>query len=269
MGAAWVLNKYFNEEGWAANFHAANYSDEPPWDLIDGAKVYIVDFSWPREKMIEIAKRAESVLVLDHHQTAQAALQGLEGGNLKIVFDMNRSGAGIAWDYFFPNQPHPDLVDYVEDRDLWRFNLASSREINAFIQSFDISLPVWIKEFGYHGNLSSTDVKAGEALLRQQSKLVREIAANAYFTHLPITEVLPGDISNGIFVRTGCLFSEVCEQMLKDHPEAEFAFYEMYRVKDGKYQYGLRSRAGSDIDVSVIAKLYGGGGHKNAAGFEL
>lgn len=36
---------------------------------------------------------------------------------------------------------------------------------------------------------------------------------------------------------------------------------------DGKFQFSLRSRG--DIDVSEIAKKFGGGGHKNAAGFQL
>lgn len=276
--AAWVMYKYLTETGKinepVTKFKPCNYSDEPPWDLIDDANVYIVDFSWPREKMMEIMRYAKSLVVLDHHQTAQAALAGLEADNTTIVFDMNRSGAGLAWDYFFGKDVRyfgrPKLVDYVEDRDLWKYNLPFSREYNAYIQSFDIDLQIWVNEFK-EGHFEIEYRKVGEALLRQQSKLVKEIAKHAELRTLPHSLRNGGIVTNppmGIYVYTGVLFSEVCEQMLQDHSEANFAWYQFER-KDNKLQVGLRSRAGSDVDVSEIAKLYGGGGHKHAAGFEL
>ena len=94
--------------------------------------VYIVDFSFPRETMIHINKTANSLLVLDHHKTAQADCEGLEF----CVFDMNRSGAGMAWDHFF-TAPRPKLIDYIEDRDLWQFKLPASKEIHAYSDSCD------------------------------------------------------------------------------------------------------------------------------------
>ncbi len=272
--AAWVAHKKF---GPGAQYVAMNYSDQPP--DVRGRRVFMIDFSLKRNAMKELILYSHSTVVLDHHASAEKELYGIleeiqaigqRHPSDEIVFDMNRSGAGIAWDYFFPDVTRPDLVTYVEDRDLWRFKLHASREVNAYVQSFDINLATWIAEFPV-GNFHSEHTIIGEALLRQQSKLVREITANARMVELPEGRILPAKtpIPAGIFVKTGVLFSEVCEQMLKDRPEAPFAWYSMWRAKDGKTQFGLRSRAGSDVDVSEIAKLYGGGGHKHAAGFEL
>lgn len=274
--AAWVCMKRFQGERPNLRAIPRNYSDPIPED-IDGDDVVVVDFSWKLPQMQELYRRSNSLIVLDHHKTAEVELQNLwavdapEVSRLDIVFDMNRSGAGIAWDYFFGYSTRPNLVNYVEDRDLWRYTLPHSREYNAYIQSFDIDLIVWTAQFN-EGELDVEDREVGRALLRQQSKLVKQICEHAV-TDINLPNFPPGSmicpyLDPGVSVYTSVLMSEVCEQMLADHPEANYAWYVFLR-KDGKHQYGLRSRAGSDVDVSAIAKLYGGGGHKHAAGFEL
>lgn len=280
MASAWVIHKYLQSIDALDHslFLALNYGDSVP--EVTNSHVIMVDFSYKRPEMEAIIKDCRSIIILDHHKTAQYELEGLREDFPdkveKIIFDMKRSGAGIAWDYYFDPTLRPDLVNYVEDRDLWRYNLPESREMNAFIQSFDINLDVWLNEFGV-GNLTATDFLAGKALLRQQSKLVKEIAKHAIVAALPLP-LNPGFIINsnipnagpiGISTYTSVLMSEVCEQMLADHPEMSLAFYMFFRPSDKKTVFGLRSRDGSDVDVSYIAKLYNGGGHKHAAGFTL
>jgi len=282
--AAWVCARALRGERPNLRFIPMNYSDPIPAD-IDGDDVVMVDFSFKRPLMEELYRRVNSLIVLDHHKTAEVELANFEPdtppevSNLDIVFDMNRSGAGIAWDYFFSPDTRPLLVKYVEDRDLWRYALPYSRQINAYIQSYDIDLVEWLNVFKDGAEDLANTVEVGEALLRQQSKLVRQITEHARFQPLPTPSKITDaaidlwrdknlDGQMGIFVNAPILMSEVCEQMLKDHPEARYAWYN-FRRKDGKTQYGLRSRSNEDFDVSEIAKLYGGGGHKNAAGFEL
>jgi uncharacterized protein len=277
--AAWVAHKKF---GPGAQYVAMNYSDEPP--NIKDRRVFMVDFCLKRKQMIQMFEDSEKLVVLDHHATAVKELEGLsEEYDLdEIVFDMNRSGAGIAWDYFFPDKSRPDLVNYVEDRDLWRFVLQYSREVNAYIQSYDIDLATWVDVFRtgcFSLDVDHLVISSGKALLRQQSKLVKSICEHARLKSFPIPYHLTSktvDVwgqynlgsNSGVYVETSILMSEVCEQLLNTYLHAPFAWYSFKR-KDGKTQYGLRSRADSDVDVSEIAKLYGGGGHKHAAGFEL
>jgi len=250
----------------SAEYLPFNYSDAPP--EVKDKEIYIVDFSFKRD-VIKHLQEYNLVTVLDHHKTAQAELEGLPG----VVFDMERSGAGITWDYFFGDNDNvnlrsynrPELVNYIEDRDLWRFKLPHSRLVNAWIQSYDIDLEVWKNEVAPQMANRSLDgiISEGGSLLRQQSKLVKSICYNASLARTPGEGKYIGP-----YVETSILMSEVCEQMLADYPEYPFSWYSFVR-RDGKRQYGLRSRSTENFDVSVIAKEYGGGGHRNAAGFEL
>jgi len=261
--AAYVCWLKFKE---TAEYVSFNYSDKPP--NVEGRNVIIVDFSFKRDAILKMKEEAKSLLILDHHKTAEKELENLD----YAIFDMERSGAGLAWDYYFgdnamhagPGNNRPILVNYIEDRDLWRFKLTNSKEINAWIQSWDIDLHTWIKEVSRVDDFAFQDiVNEGKTLLRQQDKLVKSICYNAELKNINQPD---GHINSGPYVQTSILMSEVCDQMLKISPTSQFAWYSFKR-KDGKYQYGLRSR--SNFDVSIIAKQFGGGGHKQAAGFEL
>ncbi len=268
--AAWIAYKALDPafEGMVSDveYLPLNYSDSPP--AVKGKDVYILDFSFKREIMRNLAFEANRFVCLDHHKTAQANLEGLakeilleSGKEITIIFDMERSGAGITWDYFFLKSPRLDLVNYVEDRDLWRFKLPNSKEVNAFIQSWDINLETWINNVGprFVNDGLSNLMTEGQSLLRIENKYVKQICHNARLKR--IREYIAP------YVETSVLMSEVCDYLIKNYPgNYPFAFYSFHR-KDGKIQYGLRSR--SDFDVSVLAKYYGGGGHKQAAGFEV
>ena len=49
---------------------------------------------------------------------------------------MNRSGDHMPWDYFHPAEPLPDLIAYIEDKDLWRFRLEPSKGFTAALRSY-------------------------------------------------------------------------------------------------------------------------------------
>ena len=88
FGAAWAIWKRFPE----VRFLPVKHGEPHPKDL-RGERVVIVDFSYARPVLEEIAKEATSLLVLDHHITAEQALAGLPFA----YFDQNRSGAVLAW----------------------------------------------------------------------------------------------------------------------------------------------------------------------------
>jgi oligoribonuclease NrnB/cAMP/cGMP phosphodiesterase (DHH superfamily) len=131
-----------------------------------GRDVLIVDFSYPRDVLEAIAREARSVLVLDHHKTAAEELAGIgvpngnydqfrnacedargTSGNFAAVFDMNRSGAGITWDYLHHGEPRPRLITLVEDRDLWRFNHdPETRQFHAVAASYGYGTDGDLKE---------------------------------------------------------------------------------------------------------------------------
>lgn len=253
--AAWVAGEFLEGE---SEFKPCKYGVPSP-DLteVDGKHVYVLDFSFPREHMIEMNNRAEFMLVLDHHKTAQAACEGLDF----CQFDMNRSGAGMAWDHFNGGENRLALVNYVEDRDLWKFKMPFSHEIGAWIASYSMDMHTW----DYLSDKLMDDfdscVSEGRAILRFKKQKVDEIAREARIIKI-----------DGYAVpAVNCTYnfgSEVAHKLLELYPDAPFAAYFLCR-SDKEVQFGLRGRTSDDFDVSEIAKKFGGGGHKKAAGYEM
>jgi len=98
-----------------------------PAPPVDGRDVLIVDFSYPRKELLQLKEAAKSLLVIDHHKTAEKELAGLDF----CIFDMNKSGAVLTYQYISPDQEIPKLFLYIQDRDLWKWELPSSREVSA------------------------------------------------------------------------------------------------------------------------------------------
>jgi oligoribonuclease NrnB/cAMP/cGMP phosphodiesterase (DHH superfamily) len=235
-------------------FHATNYGKTPP--DVTGRDVFIVDFSYPRAALLALQEGAASLRVFDHHKSAQEDLAGLDF----CTFDMNRSGAGLVWDELVP-EPRPWLVDYVEDADLWRFKLFGSRGIRAAMSSY----PQTVEQFRewFLVDVFSWLLDDGRAILRYQDHLVEEAAKLAttgvFWTPAGnmLAKVLPMPIR--------ALISVVAGRLAEESPFGASYYYD---PEAGVYRFSLRSRA-DGCDVSEIAKLYGGGGHRHAAGFSV
>jgi oligoribonuclease NrnB/cAMP/cGMP phosphodiesterase (DHH superfamily) len=246
FASAWVAWKKLGDDN--TEFLAASYGDAPP-DVTE-REVVIVDFSYPREALLRMKAQARGLIVLDHHKTAQADLQGLE---TFAVFDQDRSGAGLAWATFFDDQPVSWVVQYVQDRDLWRFKLPDSKEINAWIGVVPRTFRDW-ELLEVNGREAA--LLAGRAVQRTIDDYVEKVAQDAM---LVVFDGRLVPLVNASYPHT----SELLHRLAKDHP---FAVSWQQR-RDGRYRYSLRS-ADDGADVASIAKRYGGGGHTHAAGFE-
>lgn len=253
--AAWVARRRFQWQ--QVEFIPASYGDPIP-EFSKEDEVYIVDFSYPRDVLEKIHSTVASVQVLDHHHTAQEALAGLNF----CEFDMKRSGAKMAWDYFQVGNPlpTPPLVAYVEDRDLWNWKLPNSREINHYISSFPMTFDYWdILNRDLNNDLPSC-VDMGQAIARYSDLKVEEAIKNGtQWREL-------GGYSIPCVNVPYHMGSTVGHRLLEIHPEAPFSGYYLFTA-NGDEQWGLRGRNSDDFDVSTIAKQYGGGGHKKASGF--
>jgi|SRR6267142_1367529 len=229
-----------------AKYIPVNYGQYPP-DLPKGSKVLICDFSYPREQLLNFALDHE-VQVLDHHKTAQAALEGIP----YATFDMNHSGAYLTWKHFYPESDVPEFILYLEDRDLWTFRLPGSRGVSQALRAYPFDFNVW--------NSLMYDVEQlrqeGPVIERFTQQMVNLMCDNSF------EKVIGGHLVP--VANATVFFSEVGEELCIRNPNAPFAAYYLDR-KDGKRQWGLRSRGG--FDCSEVAKKLGGGGHPGAAGF--
>jgi oligoribonuclease NrnB/cAMP/cGMP phosphodiesterase (DHH superfamily) len=245
--SAWVVRKALGDE---VQYHAGVYQDAPP--DVEGKDVLLVDFSYKRAVLEAMREKAASVTILDHHKTAEADLRDLSG--ITTVFDMNRSGARITWDYLFPNAKPPQLLLHVEDRDLWRFALRKTREIQASVFAYPYEFKVWDYLMG--ADMEQLAVE-GEAIERKHFKDIRELIGvvtrrmniggyNVPIANLPYT-----------------LTSDAGHLLAKGEP-----FAGCYWDTPKGRVFSLRS-TDEGLDVAEIAKQYGGGGHRNASGFRL
>ena len=246
--SAWVVRKALGE---SVQFYPGVYQDMPP--DVTGKDVLLVDFSYKRPVLEAMRGQAASVIVLDHHKTAEADLRDLPG--VLSVFDMNRSGARITWDYFFPTQEPPAMLRHIEDRDLWRFALRKTREIQASVFSYPYEFSAWdfLME---QADLNQLAVE-GEAIERKHFKDIRELV-NVVTRRMKIGGyVVP--VANLPYTLT----SDAGHLLAKGEPFAGC----YWDTPEGRV-FSLRS-TDEGVDVSEIAKQYGGGGHRNASGFRL
>lgn len=253
FGAAFAVWKAFPEQD--ITFFPGVYGEDPP-DMT-GLNVAIVDFSYKRDVMIGLAAKAKSLLVLDHHKTAEADLNGLaehcmRKTEISIEFDMERSGAVMAWQHFHPGTPVPKFFEYLQDRDLWTKRLPGVDLFTMALRSYPQDFSVW-DSFLYDLPRLKDE---GVAIERYYRTLVQSAK-----THCFMREVG----GHRVPVVNGSLFmsSEVAGELADGYP-----FAAMYAETEKGTIWSLRSRPGG-VDVSEIAKRFGGGGHKHAAGFTI
>ena len=247
FGAAWVVRKALGD----IEFFAGKYQEPPP--DVTGKNVVMVDFSYKRPVLLEMTEKANSILIIDHHKTAIEDLIDLPS-NVITKFDMGHSGAMMAWKWFFPGQEPPPLLLHIEDRDLWRFALQRTREIQAAVFSYPYDFKIWDKLMA-----TSPEVLAAEgaAIERKNFKDIKELLG------VTTREMCIGGYCVPVANLPYTMSSDAGHEMAKGKPFA--ACY--YDAPNGR-NFSLRS-TDEGVDVSVIAKQYGGGGHRNASGFRV
>jgi len=248
FGAALAFKLHAEKRQINAEFIPAHYGDPAP-ENIDGKRVIILDFSYPRNVLLDMEKRARSLLVIDHHITAEKDLKGLE----YCIFDQSKSGAVLAWEHFHTSDV-PDLFQYIQDRDLWLWDLPYSKEVSAGLELLEKNFALWKLHLPPYG--VEALINRGRIVLKYQQKQVEKIVSRCNGT-----ENIAG--YNVPCVNTTTMISETGHELAKGHP-----FAAMYFETDDKRIYSLRS-APDGIDVSAIAKKFGGGGHFHAAGFSI
>lgn len=294
--SAWVLRNALGEEN--VTFYPGVYGTNPPFlGEKKFERIYMVDFSYKRETLLIYAEEAkifgvEKIIIIDHHKTAQEDLVDLPS-NVECHFDMEHSGAMLTWMYFqcksrnagegafdavdlvkdydywsIDEEEAPALIQRVEDRDLWKFKFSDTRDVAAKMFSHEYTFENWDMMAELYVDLPRTTseevmknvfLAEGAAIERKHFKDIKELLtvsggdrARILGHNVPIAN-LPYTMS-----------SDAGHTMCVDE---KFAACYMYDVNG--IVFSLRSGNSLGMDVSAIAKAFGGGGHKNAAGFRL
>ncbi len=250
LGAAWAVREFYKKALDAfPQFQSIQYGD--PLPDVAGLDVIIVDFSFSREVLLEMNEQANSLLVIDHHKTAEAELADLGF----CIFDNSKAGCILTWEYFFPKESPPELFWYLQDRDLWQWELDHSQEVNAALRSYKPFFNVWDKFMTADAiNILASE---GSAILRYQKRQIEAATSRE-------VELIDIDGWKVPCINSTHLISEMGNELAQGWPFAALYF----DTAGGKRVFSLRSTDDGE-DVAEIAKKYGGGGHRNAAGFAV
>jgi nanoRNase/pAp phosphatase (c-di-AMP/oligoRNAs hydrolase) len=254
LGAAWSA---FCKLGNQGRYIPARYGDDIP-DFKPGATLYILDFSYSPQLLVDASAKAGRIILIDHHMTAMEQCNDFFKAqplpeNLSINFDMSRSGCVLSWQHFFHDLKPPKILLHIEDRDIWRFKLDDTREITTALYE---RMPVTFSEIG---TLDLAELLAvGRIQLKQFSGMVQKLANSAHSVSVA------GQI--GLAVNSPSFFSSDLGQLLA---EKSGTFGMTYQYDGRKQQWTFSLRSIGDYDVGHLALGFGGGGHRNAAGFAL
>lgn len=216
---------------------------------LEHKQIYFLDFSCKRDQLLKL-KETNNVIVIDHHKTAEKELEGIDG----CIFDMSKSGCRLTWEHFNPLITEiPTYIKYIEDRDLWKFNFIESKAFCLALHStMSFTFSCW--ESLKDGLTIAYLLNLGAKLLEIQEKEVNSFVKNAH------TVTVAGH--TGLACNVPPKYSSDLGNVLAKHT---LTFGLTYYFDGFQWLYSLRSVG--EFDVSEIAKQFGGGGHKNAAGF--
>ena len=228
-------------------------------ETVARADIYLLDIALVAEKLVEILDENNNIVILDHHIGAKEKMQQLADRhkNITYIFDNNKSGASLAWNYFFPDKELPEIIKYIEDSDLWKFKYGNDTK--------------------YTANYLSMYTNSPETLLRFFDENIKEIKENGKiiteYTDIQIDRLLRD--TGSITLRIGEFIAPAYNIISYESPignkisEARGVAAVMFFIKGNSVKFSIRSKDGQNPSALELAKLLGGGGHQNSAGAEI
>jgi oligoribonuclease NrnB/cAMP/cGMP phosphodiesterase (DHH superfamily) len=258
IASAWVVRRYYPD----AIAVPCTYDRRQAFcatlpDDID--KLYAVDFSFTPDQLDLLASKVNVLLVIDHHKSAFKEI----GDRADCFFDLEESGATACWNYFFVGQEKPPILKFIKDRDLFEFKYPETKWIHEALRALGLNFALLDRL----AEMTEQELfwflqPVGKRAVEENARIVRQYVENE-------VQWVKIDRFSIPAVRTGkgrdYLASDICRALYKKYTGSPFVA--CYNA-EGKWE--LRSdKNGSNWDVSEIALRFGGGGHRNAAGFYL
>lgn len=245
---------------------AGNVPTNLSWDK---SHIIMLDISFSKEDLLNIASKVSSILILDHHKTAQTNFSGTFPENVRLVFNMEKCGAQLTWDECFSNLDYPWYVEVVADRDLWKWAFPNSKPLGKYLM--DNGYFESHEQLDKLSNWSISDMEQAIAV----GKVMLEVDENnieAYVKAAILCEFKSPDKTYRVYL-VGCphKYASDVGHKLSSNSECDFAVMFRYSFEEDVWNLSCRSSKNrQDIDLSIICSQFGsGGGHKQAAGFKI
>jgi oligoribonuclease NrnB/cAMP/cGMP phosphodiesterase (DHH superfamily) len=194
--------------------------------------------------------------LLDHHKSAADQLRSYVCRCGVLHFDLHKSGARLAWEFFHPQVPLPALVRYIEDRDIWKWEFPESA---AFLAALDLEpqdFARWREIAAFTPEQLAAFTARGAAMDEKFRKLAADIAEGA--------QPLVFNGIEGLMVNAPGMFHSLVGDMLSARSQT---FALLWSAGDKGVKVGLRAQR--NFDCIPLAESMGGGGHAQACGFRM
>lgn len=250
FSAAWAAWKKFGNK---AEYIGLEHHLPLP-EGFKGKTIYFLDYAPSEAEMTQLLAENERVIILDHHVSQEKEIKMAS----EFVYDNNHSGAVLAWNYFHSGKKTPRFLLHVEDADIWKFKVPGTREILLATENALQDFKTWdrlVREME-DGVKRKKYIEHGKAIREYERALIERIMEDA--------ELVTFEGHNALAANTPVIISETGNAMVR---EMKVPVAILWRKQGDKIVVSLRSDG--KVDVSQIAKKYGGGGHKSAAGFSF
>lgn len=250
FSAAWAAWKKFGSRAeYRATFH-----DDPVPKGLKNKEVYTLDMTFPLPVTRQIIKDNKRVTSIDHHVTSKKTTELTH----KYSYALKHSGAVLAWKYFHPNKPVPQLLLVVEDFDIWAKKIPYMPATFAYLDIFDFDFRLWdrlVRRFENSKQRKSM-LEEGNLLLQHERQIVRRII-NEHAQLVRFEGYTVYAVNSSVY------HHEIATQLYKKRPPIGI----VWKQKNGYVTVSLRSSG--NANVAKLAEKYGGGGHKHAAAFRI
>lgn len=269
-GSAFAAWKYFSNHDNESKIDKKNLEYIPtsigkaPPDVTD-KNVMICDFSYRKDVLLDMISKAKNILIIDHHETAMKDLESIP--NQYKIFDMKHSGAYLTWKYFFPDQPVPLLIEYIQDHDIWTKKLPLTDECSAWMSTLKSTSPEIFELFNQlldEEKLMNEIKTLGVPYLKYINHTVDEKSKRFMIKFTEIRDRGKEKYYFIIYKNSTIHLSELGNRLITDNPIADFAVVYCHS-EWGTTSFSLRSDD-QHVNVADIARNFGGGGHRNASG---
>jgi hypothetical protein len=250
FGGAYAAWKKFGD---AADYIPVEHQKPAP-EHLEGKELYLLDFCYEKETMDKLLAQAKTLTILDHHEGVQEVIESMPNH----VYDTERSGASISWNYFHPEVPLPTFLRYVQDADLFRKMPDDERAIITYAYAQPWHFTTW-----------DTFVRNAEDAGERAKMVERGTIYKEYFKLL--AHQLAGTAELVTFEGYTCylvagekmFITELGDQLRQTHPPLALI------VRANAHGLRISIRSDESVNAAELAQKYGGNGHPRSAAFSL
>lgn len=261
-----IARKYFEEKKEPFYLYPYNYDQPLPIGEFDKTdKIFFLDVvCQPYTGMQALIDSGYDVIICDHHKSfLETEIHKQTKGNCSLDF----AGCELTWKYFYPNEPVPEFVRLLGRYDMWdKYNEEWETRILPFQWGMRNNRTDPVNYYAiwddlFHDNdqsIMNAIMEEGQIILNYQKKMYANYTATYSFE---------AKLENHPELRLICLNSPGGNSMMFDEKWDPLLYDAMFVFVCKGDSYICSLYTVKDLDLSVIAKSYGGGGHAQACGF--